>query len=329
MMNSAFRVDLSTLEQLLPYFKNNRLKSLSSSTISPYVLEQLAPYLNNEVVGSLEDETRYFFLLDHKISPIEVTIRKKLPADRIDPNVAPFDTEDEIVRAYRKQATYVDRLIHIKQFDVDIKKDTTRLEGELKHFKETEAMLKGEKDKILSSWNGQRDQLYQQKQSLIQQNKQLYQQRLEMSSAFYGLAPEEQASERSEHIKRYRSSTQQANQNKDDILQLQKRIDGIERKIHLYETGTYFYDSSPIISIRVISVKERDLILSGMGGNSYRFISRKKGGADDLEYVEIGDDEQVTMDSYYQNIKEKIKKMNKHQSQLSNRELIQKLYTKS
>jgi len=326
-MNSAFRVDVSTLEQILPYFKNNRLRSLTTSTISPYVLEELSPYLNNEVIGSLEDETRIFFLLDHESSPVEVTIRKKLPADRIDPNLAPFDMEDEIVRVYRKKATYADTLLHMKQFDIDIKKDQTRIKQELKDLQQKEDILKGEKDKILSAWNGQRDQLYQKKQSLIQQNKQLYQQRLELSSAFYGLAPEEQASNRSDHMKRYRSSTQEANRNKDEILEVQKHIDAIERKIHLYETKTYFYDSFPTISIRIISIKERDAILSGMGGNTYRFISRKKGGEYDLEYVDMDAEEDATMESYYEQIKKKIKKMNK-ENQLSNRELVKQLYKK-
>jgi len=326
-MNSAFRVDVSTLEQLLPYFKNNRLKSLGSSTISPYVLQQLAPCINNEVIGSLEDETRYFFLLDHESSPIEVTIRKKLPADRIDSDISPFDMEDEIVRVNRKQATYVDTLLHMKQFDLDIKKDTTRLQDELQHLKQQEESIKGEKEKVISLWNGQRAQLYEQKGSLIQQNKQLYQQRLELSSAFYGLAPEEQASNRSEHIKRYRISTQEANRNKDDILDVQKHIDVLERKIHLYETNTYFYDSRPTISIRVISITEKDAILSGMGGNAYRFISKKKGGEYDLEYVDMDVEEDATMESYYEQIKKKIKKMNK-ENQLSNRELVKQLYKK-
>jgi hypothetical protein len=314
-MNSAFRVDVSTLEQLLPYFKNNRLKSIDSSTISPYVLQQLAPCLNNEVVGSLEDETRIFFLIDHESSPIELTIRKKLPVDRIDPDLAPFDMEDEIVRVNRKKATYDDTLLHIKQFDLDIKNDQTRLKDELKHLKQQEESIKAEKEKVLSSWNAQRAQLYEQKGSLIQQNKQLYQQRLELSSAFYGLALEEQASNRSEHMKRYRSSTQEANRNKDDILDVQKHIDAIERKIHLYQTNTYFYDSRPTITIRVISIKEKDEILSRMGGNTYRFISKKKGG------------EYATMESYYEQIKKKIKKMNK-ENQLSNRELVKQLYKK-
>lgn len=326
-MNSAFRVDVSTLEQLLPYFKNNRLKTLGSSKISPYVLQQFAPYLNNEVVGSLEDETRYFFLVDHESSPIEVTIRKKLPADRIDPDVAPFDMEDEIVRVNRKKGTYDDTLLHIKQFDLDIKKDETRLQGELDHLKQQEESIKVEKEKVLSSWNAQRAQLYEQKGSLIQQNKQLYEQRLELSSTFYGLAPEEQASNRSEHMKRYRSSTQEANRNKDDILDVQKHIDALERKIHLYETNTYFYDSRPTISIRVISIVEKDAILSGMGGNAYRFISKKKGGEYDLEYVNMDAEEDATMESYYEQIKKQIKKMNK-ENQLSNRELVKQLYKK-
>jgi len=318
MMNSAFRVDLSTLEQLLPYLKNNKLSGIKKSGLSLNLLEKLTPFFGDEVIASLEQENQYVFFLHHGSDSIEFVIEKVRPP--LDPDLANFVMTDVGGSLYQKKASYEYTFLKNIQFDIDKKKEEHELSEQHETYLRIQQQVNAKKQLVLDKWNLQRSQLYDQTKSLMEQNKQLYLQRLEDSSTFYALSSGEQKINRDDHIKRYRQYLSQIEANKDRILSLHKEIALVEKKIHLFETNTYFYNSSSTIRTRVISKQEEASMLPQM---------TKSGGADDLEYVEIGDDEQVSMDSYYQNIKEKIKKMNKQQSQLSNRELIQQLYSKS
>lgn len=317
MMNSAFRVDLSTLEQLLPYLKNNRLSGIKKSGLSSNILEKLTPFFGDQVIAFLEEEHQYVFLIHHGSDSIELVVEKVRPP--LDPDLANFVMTDVGGSLYQKKASYEYTLLKNLQFDLDKKKEEKELSEQHETYLRIQQQVKEKKKVVLDKWNLQRSQIYDQKQSLMEQNKQLYLQRLEDSSVFYALSSGEQKSNRDDHMKRYRQYLSQIEANKDRILSLHKELDLLEKKIHLFETNTYFYNSSSTIRTRALSKGEEVAMLPQM---------TKSGGADDLEYVEIGDDEQVSMDSYYQKIKEKIKKMNKQQSQLSNRELIQQLYTK-
>ncbi len=342
-----YKLEKASLPIVLEHFNKNKLKTLSSITkIIKYDLDKLTPYSAFSVDGKLEDDHKYTYYI-HSKGYYKVVELYKIPR-HINTDLEAFTLDYKKANLYKKQSLYNMALLEKTRFDLDVTTTETKIKENIKKYTTTESDLEAKKAVLEKQWTNELKALYDKKSKLIHENKELYQARLKLSKQFYEQPKEAQTDGRAKFLEGYRENLEGYSANRDLILQLNEQIELLEKKAGLYISETFFYYPTSILIITSTNKDDYNVMLESsnkvggfveereeleekeMGENKKDEIkgSNKKKDVDyELEYLDLDnlEDNSESMNSHYRNIKERIKKISKKNTNIKNKELVTNL----
>jgi hypothetical protein len=308
------KLEPTSLQPILTHLNTNNLKSISSLKIVKYDLDKLVPYSRFMVDGKTENEQKYTYLI-HSGEYYKIVDLYKI-SKPINPELEPFTLDYKKAKYFKGQYNYNLTLLQKTNFDIDISDDEAEIKKNIQKYTLTEKELEARKKALEDKWRAEIKSLYDEKNALIKINKDLYVRRLELSKQHYSSA--EQGDKKS-FLDSYRTILKQSGENQDKILEINKVLEVLEKKANLYLSETYFYYPTSIITITSVNKEQYDNILGGLQ------TSVKTGGYE-LEYLDLDNlDDIETIQSYYKDVKERIKKLSKKHNNVTNKELMNEI----
>jgi hypothetical protein len=310
--HSTYLLEVLSLESLLTHLNTNTLKTVSSNKgISPGDLEHIAPYENFVVTGKLEDKNYYTYFINDEHSYFKLELKK---LDLVnEPDIVVFTKENDDIYKEKKEQSYKLKLLLTENFDKDIMKKEHGIKNRITRFTKAEGSIQIKKQTTEEAWNSEILKLYEQKKALIIENKKLYKEHLEKPKI----------SNRTEYIANYRINLKKAEKNKNIILEINKRIELLERKKNLYLSELYWYDPTSLLIITSLEPEEYQTLNKTsikLGGSSKIKVHYE------LEYLDLDNiEEQINTNNYYKTLKTNLKKGSKHDKNSSNKDIFQKV----
>jgi hypothetical protein len=311
-----YKLEQQSLPYVLEHLNSNKLKTIPNNTkIIKYDLQKFIPFANFNVDLKKESETKYTFML--RSGNYYKTMEIYKVSRHINPELEVFTEDYKKANHYKYKYLYELVLTQKTNFDMDDIDFKANIRANIKKYTDIKTDLDQKKDKVKNNWSAQIKSLYDEKNALINLNKDLYQRRQEHSKKFY--ASPIDSRNRKQFIEEYRIILTQTNNNKERILEINKELDILERKIHLYLSETYKYYPTSILTIKSLTKDEYDSFLGIKGGYIDEYssstlelsnINNKKQYK--LEYLDIDDLAQLqSIASYYKDVKDRIKKLSK------------------
>jgi hypothetical protein len=335
-----YRLEKGSLPIVLEHFNKNKLKTISSSTkIIKYDLDKLTPYSSFTVDGKLEDDQKYTYYI-HSKSYYKIVQLYKIPR-HLNTDLEAFTLDYKKANLYKKQSLYNMALLEKTRFDLDVTSTENKIKENIKKYTSVESELEAQKALLENRWTAELKALYDEKSKLIHANKELYQARLKLSKEFYQQSKEEQVEGRAKFLESYRENLETYGSNRDMIVELNEKIELIEKKAGLYISETFYYYPTSILIITSANKEDYEVMLENttkVGGSmeysedledledkeKVREVNKKKNVGYELEYLDIDnlEDRSESMNSHYRNIKERIKKITKKDKNIKNKELV-------
>jgi hypothetical protein len=310
---SSYTIESESLLHLLQHLNNNMMDTLSTDdSISKNIQTILSDYSTFQV--TVLELNRVYLLQDSKHDIIlEITQESK----HINPELEIFTSTDKLNKEALQYNKYQLSLIDNTNFNQNVTKRAQQIKKIIDQSVENQKILQQQKEEILEKWNKERTKLYSDRKLLINRNKELFKERQLLSKDFY--SSDKETRSKTDFIEKYRNILKENEQNKESVLDINKKIDLLDRKATLYLSETFFYNPPSSITIRTTTKEESQVYLQKKGGKS-RY---------DVDFLE-GDSftEGSSIQSYYEKLKKDIKKMNKRSKNKSNRQLYQELQTK-
>ncbi len=315
---SSFKIEAISLSNLLLHLNENQMKTLfSNKNISNVIKTKLRSYSLAKIT-TITNNISYLLQDLKKDSYAQLTITNS--SKHINPELEVFTLDNKIYKEAMNNYGYNLTLLKNTYFDKDITEDEQKLQQSREQSYQQEIEIKQKKQALVNKWNEEREGLYAERKSLITRNKEIYDQRKILSNSFYELSKETRS--KKEYIEECRTLLQESEENKNSILEINQKIDVLDRKCNLYLSETYFYVPLSEITIQSISKEKAAELLSKKGGKYKNY---------DIEFLEILDTDNYLESSsakrYYHTLKNNIKKISKKDKTKSktNRQLFQGL----
>jgi hypothetical protein len=307
---SSFNIESTSLSNLLLHLNENQMKMVfGNKNISNDILKKLRPYSSAKVITITNNKS--YLLQDLKKDTIaQITISHL--SNHINPELEVFTLEHRTYKEVMDNYQYNLTLLKNTYFDKDIVQDEEKLQKSKQLYHEYDIKKKSEKKSLENKWNEERESLYSDRKSLIIRNKEIYDQRKTLSNSFYELDKSlSKNTTKKEYIEQCRILLQESEENKNSILEINQKIDVLDRKCNLYLSETFFYTPLSEITIKSITKEEAALLLSKKGGKYKNY---------DIEFLEGLETEPLedkAIKRYYYTMKNNIKKVSKNRKSKS------------
>ena len=311
---SIYLLEALSLTNILKHLNTNTLKTVSANKgISQNDLINFTPYENFQVSGKFEDDIYYTYLITDDSNYVKLQLKKIIVNS--DPDIVVFTTDDVDQNNEKKRYTYKLQLLKTKNFEIDITQTERAIQNRITRYTRDEQSLIQKKQKIEEKWNEELTRLYEQKKTLILENKKLYIQHLR----------EEEIPDRKEYIGKYHIELKKSDVNKNSILEINKQIDLLERKKNLYLSKLYYYDPTSLLIVTSLEKEEyKELNKSSikLGGHYKNKVQYE------LEYLDLDNlNEELDNNSYYKKLKTTLRNSSKKYKTFSNKDIFQKVHS--
>lgn len=313
---SSYTIETKPLSNLLLHLNTNQLKlAFSDKTIPNDIKTKIRPYSNATVTPI----SNTLYLLQDSKKDIVAQLTISQTSKHVNPELEVFTLDQTAYKEAIDNYGYRLTLLQNTYFDKDITQDEKKLQQSREQSYRQEMEIKQKKQALVDKWNEERTSLYADRKSLIHRNKEIYDERKTLSNSFYALSEETRS--KKEYIEKCRTMLKESEENKNSILEINQKIDLLDRKCNLYLSETFFYYPLSEIKIQSISKEEAAELLSKKGGKYNNY---------DIEFIEALDSEPLedkSVKRYYYTMKNNIKKMSKKDKTKSktNRQLFQEL----
>lgn len=313
---SSYTIETKPLSNLLIHLNTNQMKLVFSDRTIPNDIKTKLRSYSNATVTPISNT---LYLLQDSKKDITAQLTISQTSKHVNPELEVFTLDQAAYKETMNNYGYRLTLLQNTYFDSDITQDEKKLQQSREKSYQQDIELNQKKQVLIDKWNEERASFYADRKSLIHRNKEIYDERKTLSNSFYALSEETRS--KKEYIEECRTLLQESEENKNSILEINQKIDLLDRKCNLYLSETFFYYPLSEITIQQISKEEAAELLSKKGGKYKNY---------DIEFIEALDAEPLedkSVKRYYYTMKNNIKKMSKKDKTKSktNRQLFQEL----
>lgn len=312
----TYNIDGNSINEIITIFDSNKLGSLIKErvkTINDLDVYKFKPFIDFRVIFKSQKDNIYSYIINNgKNKYFKFTFYKSF--EQKDSDLKKFIiTSDDY---YKRQYKYLEQQLELTKVDdiASYQKNKKKIQEKKTGFVLATKEIKTNKNYVVNKLQSDLEELIKNRIELINKNKNSYRIINQNSKSFYSNPEKKQKEEYEQYKEEYRKLLLIIEENKRKILELNAKIDILEKRKTLYLSEVYVYNTAASLYIQSITKEEYERFIKENEGTHLM-----KGGIEyELDYIDdISDESEKYHRNYYSKIKKEIKRRSKNEDRKS------------